>query len=163
MPTSAAIDHYAILTAMLAPAFFLTATASLILSANNRLARVVDRLRALIREVEEPQDEEDLIVLEHNIARQRKRSMRILHAGRLLYWAISCFVATSLTVAVDAFLGFRLGMLPTVFAVFGVLGLFGASILLSHESRLAVAAVNEEMDQAHARARRRRKVVVPES
>ena len=36
--------HYAILTAMLAPAFFLTATASLILSANNRLARVVDML-----------------------------------------------------------------------------------------------------------------------
>ena len=163
MPTSAAIDHYSILTAMLAPAFFLTATASLILSANNRLARVVDRLRALIREVEEPQDEEDLIVLEHNIARQRKRSLRILHAGRLLYWAISCFVATSLSVAVDAFLGFRLGMLPTIFAVTGVLGLFGASLLLSQESRLAVTAVNEEMDQAHARARRRRKVIVPEA
>jgi len=33
-------SHYAILTAMLAPAFFLTATASLLISANNRLARV---------------------------------------------------------------------------------------------------------------------------
>jgi len=45
--------HYAILTAMLAPAFFLTATASLLMSANNRLARVVDRLRNLLRELDE--------------------------------------------------------------------------------------------------------------
>ena len=162
MPSTNAIDHYALLTAMLAPAFFLTATASLILSANNRLARVVDRLRALMREIEEPQHEEDLAVLEHNITIQRRRSMRILRAGRLLYWAISCFVATSLTVAVDAFLDYRLGMLPTMFAAAGVLGLFGASVLLSQESHLAVTAVNEEMDQAHARARRKRMVVTPE-
>ena len=44
-------DH-AVLTAMLAPAFFLTATASLLLSANNRLARVVDRLRSLVGQLE---------------------------------------------------------------------------------------------------------------
>lgn len=157
--TPASIDHYGILTAMLAPAFFLTATASLILSANNRLARVVDRLRALMCEIGESQDEEDLVVLEHNIATQRRRSMRILQAGRLLYWAISCFVATSLTVALDAFIGYRVEMLPTLFATAGVLGLFGASLLLSQESHMALAAVNEEMDQAHARARRNRKVI----
>ena len=43
-----ALSHYAILTAMLAPALLMAATASLLVSANNRLARVVDRLRALI-------------------------------------------------------------------------------------------------------------------
>lgn len=162
MPSATTIDHYGILTAMLAPAFFLTATASLILSANNRLARVVDRLRALMREIEEAHNDEDLAVLEHNIVIQRRRSMRILQAGRLLYWSISCFVATSLTVAMDAFTGYRLEMLPTFFAAAGVLGLFGASLLLSQESHMAVAAVNEEMDQAHARARRKRRVVTPE-
>ena len=45
---SSALGHYAILTAMLAPAFFLTATAALLAAANTRLARVVDRLRGLI-------------------------------------------------------------------------------------------------------------------
>lgn len=154
MPADA--SHYSILTAMLAPAFFLTATASLILSANNRLARVVDRLRTLIREIEQPHDAEYLAALEQSISVQRKRSMRIMQAGRLLYGAISCFVATSLFVAIDAFLQYRLDVLPTVSAVLGVLCLFGASLLLSRESALAVAAVNEEMDQAHARARRRR-------
>lgn len=154
MPADA--NHYSILTAMLAPAFFLTATASLVLSANNRLARVVDRLRALMREIEQPHDAEYLAALEHNISVQRKRSTRIMQAGRLLYGAISCFVATSLFVAIDAFLQYRLDVLPTASAVLGVLCMFGASLLLSQESRLAVAAVNEEMDQAHARARQRR-------
>ncbi|MFT3757138.1 MAG: DUF2721 domain-containing protein [Pseudoxanthomonas sp.] len=154
MPNDA--SHYSILTAMLAPAFFLTATASLILSANNRLARVVDRLRALMRELEQPHDAEYLAALEHNIGMQRQRSMRIMQAGRLLYAAICCFVATSLFVAIDAFLQYRLDVLPTVAAVIGVLCLFGASLLLSRETALAVKAVNDEMDLAYGRARRKR-------
>ena len=51
MPTPDTYGHYAILTAMLAPAFFLTATASLLMSANARLARVIDRARVLLREL----------------------------------------------------------------------------------------------------------------
>ena len=42
------IDHYRILTSMLAPALLMAATGSLLVSANARLARVVDRLRAII-------------------------------------------------------------------------------------------------------------------
>jgi hypothetical protein len=148
--------HYATLSAMLAPAFFLTASASLVLSANNRLARVVDRLRALMAEIEQPHDAEYLAGLERNIAVQRQRSMRIMQAGRLLYFAICCFVATSLFVAIDAFLQYRLDVVPTVSAVLGVLCLFGASLLLSRETALAVRAVNEEMDLAYGRARRKR-------
>lgn len=157
MPT----DYYATLTAMLAPAFFLTATASMILSANNRLARVVDRLRALMREVEEAQSDEELRLLESSITIQRRRSTRILQAGRLLYGAVSGFVVTSLAVAVDSFIGFRIGLMPTIAAALGVLCLFGASLLLVQEAHMAVKAVNEEMDQAHARARRRRKTITP--
>ncbi|MFT4257971.1 MAG: DUF2721 domain-containing protein [Pseudoxanthomonas sp.] len=154
MPTDT--SHYSILTAMLAPAFFLTATASLILSANNRLARVVDRLRALMRELEDPHDAEYLAGLERNIGVQRLRSMHIMQAGRLLYAAICCFVATSLFVAIDAFLQYRLDVLPTISAVIGVLCLFGASLLLSRETALAVKAVNDEMDLAYGRVRRKR-------
>ena len=50
MPLSSSLAHYQILTAMLAPALFMTATSSLIMSANNRLARIVDRLRHLLDE-----------------------------------------------------------------------------------------------------------------
>lgn len=150
--------HYAILTAMLAPAFFLTATASLLMSANTRLARVVDRLRTLLKEMEaaDEDDEAEREVLDRRIFKQRRRSALILRGSQLLYIALSCFVATSLSVAVDGFIGYRLGLLPTVFAVLGVLAMFAASLYLSRESTLAVHTLNEEMDRAHARAARRR-------
>ena len=50
MPSPVAIDpsHYAVVSAMITPAFFLTAASSLLISSNNRLARVVDRMRSEI-------------------------------------------------------------------------------------------------------------------
>jgi hypothetical protein len=156
MPANAAYTHYVILTAMLAPAFFLTATASLLMSANNRLARVVDRLRTLLKELEAADDDDaEREVLDRRIVKQRRRSALILRGSQLLYIALSCFVATSLCVAFDAFIGYRLGLLPTAFAVLGVLAMFAASLFLSRESTLAVQTLNEEMDRAHARAARR--------
>ena len=145
-------DH-AVLTAMLAPAFFLTATASLLLSANNRLARIIDRARTLLRELADVEDETDRALLEKRIALQRRRSLIILRAGQLLYVAISLFVGTSLAVAADSLLGNRLGALPTLLAVLGVLAMFTASLLLARESTLAVKAVNEEMDHRHVARR----------
>ena len=141
--------HYATLTAMLAPAFFLTATASLLLSANNRLARIIDRARTLLKEMQDVHDPVQRALYEQRIALQRKRSLTILRAGQLLYGAISLFVGTSLAVAADNLFAHRLGPLPTILASLGVLAMFAASLLLARESALAVKAVNEEMDHRH--------------
>jgi len=157
MPTNPAFAHYAVLTAMLAPAFFLTATASLLMSANNRLSRIIDRLRVVLKELEETVDSEYRAVLEKRILIQRRRSLLILRGSQLLYVAISCFVGTSLTVAGDALVGYRFGAAPTVLAVLGVLAMFSASLFLAREATLAVAAVNEEMDHRHAIARMRKR------
>ena len=145
--------HYATLTAMLAPAFFLTATASLLLSANNRLARIIDRARSLLKELVDIEDPLQRALYEQRIALQRQRSLIVLRAGQLLYSAISLFVGTSLAVAVDNFTAHRLGGLPTVLAALGVLAMFAASLLLARESTLAVKAVNEEMDHRHVAKR----------
>lgn len=145
-------SHYAVLSAMLAPAFFLTATASLLLSANNRLARVVDRLRQMMRDMEQAANEDERRWLDHCIARQRRRTGLILRASQMLYIAVSCFVGTSLAVALDAFVHYRVGMLPTSFAVLGVLALFVSSLMLSRESTIAVSILNEEMDRSHSHA-----------
>lgn len=149
-------DHYAILGAMLAPAFFLTATGSLLMSANNRLARVIDRARILIRELEDERDEAERHSLESRIALQRRRSRIILRGSQLLYAAITCFVGTSLTVAGDAFFGYRFGTLPTGLAALGVLALLASSLLLARESALAVDAIDVELEHASRRARRPR-------
>ncbi|PJJ99360.1 hypothetical protein CO641_07275 [Lysobacteraceae bacterium NML91-0213] len=156
MPTLP-ISHYAILTSMLAPALFLTATAALLTTANSRLARMVDRARGLMRELGENDDPAERVVIEERIALQRTRSRMLLRASQLFYVAISCFVGTSLSIAGDALLGHRLSQLPTLLAVLGVLAMLTASVLLAREASLAVAAVNHEMDDAHARAHRLRR------
>ena len=148
---TAALSHYAILTAMLAPAFFLTATAALLVSANTRLARVVDRLRGLI--VAWELDAPDRVERDEQILRHRQRAHLVLRACRLLYGAVASFVGTSLSLAMDAFLGFRLGAVPTLLAVFGVLFLLGASVAMWREVSLAVISFDAELDQELARRR----------
>lgn len=148
---TSAIGHYAILTAMLAPAFFLTATASLLMSANSRLARVVDRLRSLI--VAWNHDAPDGAEREEQIRRHRQRAHLVLRACRLLYGALASFVGTSLALAMDAFAGFRLGAVPTVMAVLGVLFLLAASIAMWREVSLSVQSFDLELDQEMLRRR----------
>lgn len=149
--------HYAVLSAMLAPAFFLTATASLLVSANTRLARIIDRARVLLKELEDADDDDERVPLEGLLTRQRVRSRMVLRGSLLLYVAITCFVGTSLSVAGDAFFGYRFGTLPTGLAALGVLAMLAASLLLARESSLAVAAIDDEMEHAHHRAMRRRR------
>ena len=148
---ASAIGHYAILTAMLAPALLMAATASLLVSANARLARVVDRLRALI--VAWEQDAPDSTEREDQIRRHRERAHLVLRACRLLYGALAGFVGTSLSLALDAFLGFRLGAIPTATAVIGVLFLLAASFAMWREVSLSVKSFDLELDQEMLRRR----------
>lgn len=151
MPDAPALGHYAILTSMLAPALLMAATASLLVSANARLARVVDRLRALI--VAWEHDAPDREVRDSQIMRHRRRAQLVLRACQMLYAALGAFVGTSLALAIDASLQFRLGVLPTVLAVVGVSFLLLASVALGSEVGLSVRSFDEELD--HELSRRR--------
>ena len=139
------VSHYAILTAMLAPALLMTATASLLVSANARLARVVDRLRALISVW--AHDAPDRAYRDSQIGRHRQRAQLVLRACQMLYLAMGSFVCTSLALAGDAFLGFALGPLPTVLAIFGVGFMLGASFAMWREVSLSVKSFDAELDQ----------------
>ncbi|PZO10905.1 MAG: DUF2721 domain-containing protein [Lysobacteraceae bacterium] len=147
------LDHYGILTSMLAPALLMAATGSLLISANNRLARVVDRLRSIIGQLEGG-DHMTRAELEEQILRHRSRARLVLRACLMLYLALGAFVGTSLALAVDAVLGFRLPYLPTGMAVVGVLGLLAASVYLGREVILSVRGFDQELDIELARRRR---------
>lgn len=147
----AVFSHYAVLTAMLAPALLMTATASLLGSANARLARVVDRLRALI--VAWEQDAPDRAERDDQIRRHRRRAHLVLRACQMLYAALGSFVGTSLALAVDALLGFRLGVLPTALAILGVGFLLLACFAMGREVNLSVSSFGRELDQELARRR----------
>jgi hypothetical protein len=141
-----AIGHYQILTSLLAPALLMAATGSLLVSANNRLARVVDRLRALVALWNSAGGEARREGLDMQIARHRRRARYVLHACVMLYAAVGSFVGTSLALAVDAFSGQRLPLLPTALAVIGVLCLLVACVYLGLEVSLAVRSFDEELD-----------------
>ncbi len=140
-------SHYAVVTAMITPAFFLTATSSLLATSNARLARVVDRMRADLAELKNLASGLPRQVLGGRVSIHRRRSRLVLVSLRLLYGAVSAFVGTSLGIAIDSLVGYRLGMLPTLLAVVGVLLMLVASICLGLEARLGVQMLDAELDQ----------------
>jgi Protein of unknown function (DUF2721) len=134
--------NYGALTAMITPAIFMTANASLIISTSNRVSRVVDRIRVL----NDLADKLDRGVTELDFAAQRlehvhdqmrrleRRSDRLRFALTALYLAFTTFVGTSLTLAIDAMLENWLVALPTLLAVIGVSLLLSASVNLVLEA-----------------------------
>jgi heme O synthase-like polyprenyltransferase len=71
----------------------------------------------------------------------------------MLYGALGAFVGTSLSLAIDAFTGFKLGFVPTALALLGVLFLLGASLAMGSEVSLSVQSFDLEMDQEMKRKR----------
>ena len=134
--------NYGALTAMITPAIFMTANASLIISTSNRVARVVDRIRVL----NDLADKLDRGVTELDFSAQRlehghdqmrrleRRSDLLRFALTALYLAFTAFVGTSLTLAIDAMLQNWLVALPTLLAVIGVSLLLFASVNLVLEA-----------------------------
>ena len=153
MPLPASLDssHFAVVSAMITPAFFLTATASLIATSNARLSRVVDRMRADIKDLKHPDYAETGGELRTRIDLHRKRSRLVLAAVRLLYAAVTAFVGTSLAIAIDSVLVWHVDMVPLVLAVCGVLLMLVASICLGREARIALGMLETDLDRQLAR------------
>jgi hypothetical protein len=145
---------YRTLSMMIAPALFMTATGSLILSSNNRIARIVDRIRVLITQSDQiahPDSKHDLPELRQTfimaeIAHLNSRSKRIRNATSLLYLSFAFFVAASLSIGVDLYLAHRIAAVPTALALTGVATLFWAAINLFQEARTALHTVQLEFD-----------------
>jgi Protein of unknown function (DUF2721) len=139
-------SNFDILSALLAPAILMAATGSLLLSANNRLARVVDRLRTLLSNWKE--GARDQPTKERQILEHRKRSTYLLRACLYLYWALGSFIATSLALAIDALSGHRLSVLPTIIGIIGMCFLLGAVFYLGREVSAAVKSFEDEIKEA---------------
>jgi hypothetical protein len=138
----AAPSNYETLSAMITPAIFLTANASLIISTSNRMSRVVDRIRILndladkldLGKTDLDYTAERLEHVHDQFRRLERRGDRIRFALIALYVAFASFVGTSLVVAIDALAQNRLVALPIALAVAGVGLLLFASINLGLEA-----------------------------
>ena len=129
---------YQVLSTMIAPALFMTATGSLIMSTNNRVSRIVDRFRVITGAVERigaPDSTIDfpklrLGFLTEELTDLRRRAGRIRMASALLYlafasfvaavgWAITAIAPTPFLVMLGLCLAMvgTMGMLPTFWAI----------------------------------------------
>ena len=144
---------YGTVAAMIAPALFLTATASLMISTATRMARIVDRIRALVAACDRSSRREEVLDFpevrrKHALAELRRlqsRSDRTMAAVTLLYTAFGCFAATSMTIAIDSLSGHRIAALPTLLAITGVALLLAASMNLVIEARTALRSNDLEV------------------
>ncbi|MBS0260700.1 MAG: DUF2721 domain-containing protein [Planctomycetes bacterium] len=138
-------------TAMIAPALFLTATGSLLISTSNRIARIVDRIRALVTQCESGEFEQlDFPELRRQHALQELRQLqirsnRVAIAVTMLYMAFTAFAGTSLTIGLRSITGGFLESLPAVLAVAGVTLLFIACIFLVLEARSSLRGNDREL------------------
>ena len=149
MPLAISVDssHYAVVSAMITPAFFLTATSSLIATSNARLSRVVDRMRVDIAELQRLVHHAGLQELRQRVDLHRRRSRLVLAAVRLLYGAVTAFVGTSMAIAFDSVIGWHIDALPMLLAVIGVLLVLLASLCLGHEARMALKMLEDDLDR----------------
>jgi hypothetical protein len=165
VPTS--LDSQSILSAMITPAVLISACGSLIMATSGRLNRAVDRTRetsqrfaqlpSVAPDVEGrdgPDDEERrMLFVQLDVNTTRARYLQ--RALARLYWALGTFVGTSVAIGIVAVAGGEYAIAPVVLGLSGAGLLLWASILLVHESRLALTGLEAEMDYLWQHAQRR--------
>jgi hypothetical protein len=151
---------FAVLTAVVAPAILTNACSVLCLGTANRLARVVDRTRAVtarLAVIEAGTPEYKLQVSQ--LQRQEVRGRMLLRAMRSFYAALGSFAGTALLSIVGsvagaydkgtAFLAIVVAVLGT--GAFAVLALVSGCVLMLRENRLAIQNLTEEVEFAQGR------------
>jgi threonine/homoserine/homoserine lactone efflux protein len=140
-----------VLTAMITPAVLISACGTLIFSTATRLARVVDRVRELSRQIEQlcggaltELPDERRAEVERQLAAHAERSRLIQRSLTSFYLALGLFVATTVSLGVVGVID-RGAWVPTVLGIVGTVVLFYGSMLLIAETRVALRAVNDEM------------------
>jgi hypothetical protein len=145
------VDAVATIAAMVTPALLILGSASLVASALVRMARVVDRARALAAAVHEADWQrlgvtraEMHVWLERHATRARYAQRSIA----LLYLAIVVFIGTCLSIALDRATGHALAWLPLALALVGTLLLLAGGAWMVAESALSGAQIAAEIDLA---------------
>jgi hypothetical protein len=148
-----------LLSAMITPAVLISACGTLIFSTAARLARIVDRVRNLARQLEQlvadpaaPDRGERIDELRRQLSTSAERGRLVQASLTSLYVAVGSFVAATMLIPATLWLE-RLTWLPGIFGVFGTLCLFVGSLQLIRETRLALASVNAEMEFVLRRSR----------
>jgi hypothetical protein len=160
-----ATNPFAVLSFIVAPAILTNASTVLILSTSNRLARAVDRARALGKELEASQDptsETDAQRL-RELTTVEKRSVLLVRALRIFYLAVSGFASAALLSLAGAILAESspawvatlLGYVVIAAGLVAVGSVIFGSVLLVRETRMAIATLGEQTESLRFRVAHR--------
>jgi hypothetical protein len=149
-------ETLAILSSMISPVVLIMASGSLILTTSQRLSRVIERTRKLTDQVkelvknnsEQQQVYEEAQILFTQLDKATRRAKLLQRAMTALYLTLGVFVATSITIGLVNISNIRQTWIPIALSILGAALLFYASVILIMESRIAVTAVDQEMNQS---------------
>jgi hypothetical protein len=159
MLTPVSDSPFAVLTLIAAPAVFTNASSVLALGTGNRLARVVDRTRALVKDLHGKEiDDPTRSLWVNHLGRLEKRGALLVRAMSFFYGAIGCFAAASAVSILGASVvstryKWPFEVIVVISFVAGTVGFVGLAVgcsLLVNETRLAVRSINEEAQLARS-------------
>ncbi len=157
-------NPFAVLSLIVAPAILTNATSVLIMSTSNRLARGVDRAREISKQLEETKDftgEEPQRRLRELTAAEQ-RALLLLRSLRSFYVALGAFASAAFVSLLGAVLApVEVPMVVVLLEAVGILAgliavsamVFG-SVLLLHETRIAVRVIGERATSIRERVER---------
>ena len=153
MPIPTDAQTFATLSAMIAPALFLTANGSLIISTSNRMSRIVDRIRAMNDLADQidrgviglDYSDERLGHVVEQLAHLEWRSDHVRLALTFLYMSLSAFAGTSLALGAVVLVKSRMSEAPSLLAVAGVVLMLAAAVNLTREARRALRSNRQEV------------------
>jgi len=143
----------AFLTGLLTPALLISSSGTFILATSLRLGRVVDRVRAIMAQIEHLPDNTvpELIdakykSLSGQLALQRERAHLLQRCLFILYTAAMSFVLTSVLIGLLTIAGGRYNWVPVLPGLVGSFALFYASILMIMDARKSVGVLDIEAE-----------------
>lgn len=147
----------ATLSAMITPAVLISASGQLALTTSQRLARNIERTRAIARRFETLAQsttsdaglvEQERQMLFEQLSLFTRRVPLLQRVMTCLYVALCDFVVTSIFIGMDTIWHLNVSWVAVLLTILGVLLLLLASIYLIQESRIALVAVDHEMSFA---------------
>lgn len=141
-----------ILASMITPAVLILACGSLSLTTSQRLSRSIERTRkvsGIFNEINQGSkhiSEAEKKMLYRQLIKSAKRAELMQQTMTLLYIAMSLFIATSLLIGIFEIMNWAQPLFTIILAMVGAVLLLAASVTLIMETRLALAAVKDEME-----------------
>ncbi len=136
-----------IISAMITPALLILGSGSLVATALQRLARAVDRARAVMQLSADDAKKLDWTdeVLQRWLARYARRSLIAERAVTVFFLAVGTFVLDCLSIAVDHYFANTLTWLPVSLTIFGMCLMLAGAYFMVLESHLASLQIREEI------------------